>query len=380
MGLSTARELTGSEVTAALVAELERATPQRQALLIHVLADRGDATALPAVLRTASRGAEKSRIAALAAVSRLGDFSCISTLLEIATDDQAAMAAAAKDTLAALPGESVDRDLVARLDQARGQRHLVLIELAGRRRLAALPALLRAADDSDAEVRAAALTALAAIVDLSQLDILLDRVVNPLHAEDSPAALAALHTACVRMPDRDACAERLIAALKQAPVSATGSILRILIAMGGPQALQAVASAARDAQPELRDIGTQLLGEWMSVDAGPVLLELARSAEGGKYQIRALRGYIRLARQFSIPEGERAAMCRAALQIAQRDTERKLVLEVLERHPCVDMLDVAVEAAEIPSLKDDAVATSFAIARKLGPSAEIQQRLDRLGP
>ena len=50
IGLRVARELAGREVTEALVAELGRATPERQALLILALADRGDTAALPAVL------------------------------------------------------------------------------------------------------------------------------------------------------------------------------------------------------------------------------------------------------------------------------------------------------------------------------------------
>ena len=47
LGLSVARELPGPETTEALAAELGRAVPRRQSLLILALADRGEATAVP---------------------------------------------------------------------------------------------------------------------------------------------------------------------------------------------------------------------------------------------------------------------------------------------------------------------------------------------
>jgi len=56
IALRTARELPGGEVTEALVTELGRAAPDQQVLLLSALADRGDAKALPAVLKAASSG------------------------------------------------------------------------------------------------------------------------------------------------------------------------------------------------------------------------------------------------------------------------------------------------------------------------------------
>ncbi len=181
------------------------------------------------------------------------------------------------------------------------------------------------------------------------------------------------------MPDRDACAEKLIAATAPQPAAVKITTLEILGAMGGTKALQAVGAAAKETDPELQDTATRLLGEWMTVDAAPVLLEVARTP-GAKYQTRALRGYIRLAHQFSMPVEQRVAMCRAALQAAQRDEEKKLVLQVIKRYPSIDMLRLAVEAAEDPSLKEEAGKSALDIAKKIrGKSAVVEELLDRLG-
>ena len=64
-GLRTARELPGVSVTDGLVNEMKHSTPEKQPLLLLALADRGDATALPAVLDAAKTGPKKLRLAAV---------------------------------------------------------------------------------------------------------------------------------------------------------------------------------------------------------------------------------------------------------------------------------------------------------------------------
>ena len=111
-------------------------------------------------------------------------------------------------------------------------------------------------------------------------------------------------------------------------MTARCGLLEILASMGGPTALSAVGAAAKGSTPEIRETASRLLGEWMDVDAAPVLLDLAKTAAEEKYKIRAMRGYIRLVRQFVLPDDQRAEMCRTAMETADRDAEKKLVLEV----------------------------------------------------
>ena len=352
-------------MTETLLAELGRAAPARQAMLLFALADRGDAAALPAVLQAATSGPAEVRSVAVGMLGRLGDASCVPVLLQAAVADNAEQAEAAVAVLADLPGQEVDKDLAARLRAAEGRLRKVLIQLAGQRTLtAAMPALLQAADDADPR-RAAALTALGATV--SPRSAGADRPGRESAAGgNAPAAEAALTAACTRMPDRDACAEQLVAAMAPAPGAAKGKLLEILTAVGGPKALAAVGKAAKDAHPEIQDAASRLLGEWLGPDAAPVLLDLAKTATDTKYKTRALRGYIRLARQFAMPDDERAAICRTALQIADREAEKKLVLEVLGRYPSLDTLQLAVETAKDPALKNEATAAALLIAQKIG--------------
>jgi len=366
LGLTTARELTAGDVTGTLLAELPKVEADRQMLLLLALADRGDAAALPAVWEVAQNGPTTLRVAAISVVPELGDAACIPKLLTIAETDDAAISKAVQEALQALRGDNVDAELAGRLAQAEGKARLALIAVVGERRIAAaVPALLKALDDADANVRAATLTALGSTVDAGDLDVLIARVVKSPTPADVGFAKKALLTACVRMPDREACAEKLIGAMAKAPTAAQVMFVETLGAMGGARALGALAAAAKEGNTELKEAASRLLGEWMTTEAGPVLLDVAKSVREEKYKIRALRGYVRLAKQIETNPEARVAMCQQVAPLCQRDDEKVLVLQVLELNPSATGLTLAASFLKQRSLKEQAGAAIVAIAAEV---------------
>jgi HEAT repeat protein len=378
IGLSTAREFPGSEVDKALAAELETADPERAALVVLAMADRKETVLLPAVLKAAAGGPKPVRLSAIGALGKVGNATCLATLLDIAIEPDAELMQTAKAALAELPGESVDQEIVARLPKAQGKMSLALIELVGQRRIDAVAPLVKALDDADKTVRSAALTSLGATVSAKNLNVLVSQVVAPKRAEDAPVAQLALKTAAVRMPDRDACAVELSAALKRSPAPIKTVLLEILSEVSGAEALKTLGAAAKSNDPQLQDDGSRLLGKWNSVDAAPVLLDLAKTGPAAQYRIRALRGYIGLVRKFPMPDQQRAEMCQTALDASTQAAEQKLVLDVLKLHANLETLKVAIKAAEIPALKNDAGEAAKAIAQKV-KSEEAQKLLSKAG-
>src|SRR5262249_46722047 len=214
-------------------------------------------------------------------------------------------------------------EIVARLSTAQGKIYPLLIEVVGQRRIDAIADLLKAMEHSDNAVRGAALTALGATVDLDRLSVLIAQVVKPKFAEDAKAAQQALLKASIRMPDREACAGQLAAAVDRAASATTKStLLEVVGAVGGTKALEAIVAAAKSPDAKLVDTSTRLLGEWTSADAAPFLLDLTKSAAGEKFQARALSGYIRIANKFVMPEPERTEMCQTALAAAKQVAEK----------------------------------------------------------
>jgi hypothetical protein len=256
----------------------------------------------------------------------------------------------------------------------------VLIEVVGERRIPATDLLLQAVEHDAGEIRQAALASLGKTVSQEELSILVDHVVSPRHEIDLEAARQALTEAAIRMPDREVCATELSAAMEGASIETQSALLEILGAVGGTQALETVVRAAESDSPEqLRDVSTQLLGEWMTIDAAPLLLDLATNGPSDRYQVRAIRGYIRIARQFIMQDAERVDMCRNAFEAATRPAEKELVLEVLERYPNEQMLTLAIEAMKVPELKERATQTALAIAQNLGEGSQIADILSEAG-
>ncbi|MBI2479546.1 MAG: HEAT repeat domain-containing protein [Planctomycetia bacterium] len=96
LALGTAREFPGGEVDKALATELVRATPERAALIIQAMADRPETVVLAAVLQAAGQGPKQVRLSAINALGRVGDASCLSTLLAAALEADADLPPAAK--------------------------------------------------------------------------------------------------------------------------------------------------------------------------------------------------------------------------------------------------------------------------------------------
>jgi HEAT repeat protein len=366
LALGTAREFPGSEIDKTLAAQLDKATPDRAVLIVQAMADRPQTVVVAAVVKAAGQGPTAVRISAIDALQRVGDDSCLSALLTIAVGDEEALATAAQQTLSVLPGQDVNKEIGALLPTAKGDTHKLLLQLVGQRRIDAVNEVVKALDSSDKSVRSAALVALGETISLERLSLLISQAVAPKHAEDATIAQQALKAASVRMPDREACAAELASAVGDAPAAAKTTLLEILSEVGGTKALQTLATAARSNDDQLQDTSSRLLGKWNGVDAAPVLLDLAKTAPAGKYRVRALRGYIGVARKFAMPDKARAEMCRNAINATLRPAERKLALDVLTLHPSVDGLKLAVNAMKVASLKDDATAAALIIAQKVG--------------
>ena len=380
VALKTAREFPGTEVDQALATQITTATPDRAAVIIQAMADRPQTVILAAVLKAAEAGPLEVRLSAINALSRVGDTSCMASLLKIAIEPDADLAQASKATLAELPGKEIDSQIVALLPRAEGATYPVLLQLVGQRRIDAVPLLQKALTHADPAVRSAALVALGETVALKNLSVLISQVVAPQHAEDAPVAQKALMAASIRMPDREACAAELSTAIdKTKAVPTKGVLLNILGAMGGTQALATIGAAANSKDAQLQDISSRLLGEWMTEDAAPVLLDLSQ-VPGNQYQIRALRGYIRIARQFVLPDAQRAEMCQKAFDASKQAAEKKLVLEILKRYPTEEMLKQAISAMQVADLKEDATQAVLLIAQKLGSKGvDVKEWLAKAG-
>ena len=393
LGLRTARELRGSAVTAALADELGRTPPDRQGPLFLALADRDDAAVLPVILSTAKSGSKQLRLVAIEVMVREGKPACVPVLFETLAENDAELAKAAKAALAGWWGKDVDAQLTARLSQVAGHTRRLLIELAGQRHAtAAMPLLIKAASDTDPAIRAAGIKALGETAGIADLGALTDLLAKAKSADEVSAVQEALESTCLRVPDKAACADKLIAALSSSATPARCVLLRVLGVVNTPAALDAIRSALASQDPTVRDTAVRVLADWPESPALPALLEVFRTTENESHRFLALRGSVRLLDLGGQPTQKTVETYRDMMSRTQRTDDRKAILSGLANVADVAALklvepllaDAEVQAeAEVAVLKiatairKSAPADAKAVATRLQTESKNQTTRDR---
>ena len=359
IGLRTARELEGRDVTDALAVEMDRSEAGRQALLLLAIADRNDAAALPVVVKALKSGPKTLRIEAAEVLQRLGDVSCIPALLDAATANDAELAQTAKTTLTRLHGENVDADLLARMSQAAGKQRQALIELAGRRLIdAALPAAIQSLEDGDADIRAAAIQAVGILGKSRQARDL----VKLLEKTPSGTQRGEIEKALMAISGRsgEVCVPYLLPLTRSDDSGLRMIGLHALVAAGGPEALATVEAAMGDREESVRDEAVRVLSTWPNnwpedADAGKVLLTLARSGGKTLHKVLGLRGYLQYVRgDKGLSAAEKVAKVVELLPLIQRPEEKRLAVAVVGTVRSSGALELLAEFTADPAVTEEA--------------------------
>jgi len=382
IGLRTARELAGRDVTEALAAEMDRLSPEKRPLLLLALADRHDDAVSPAVLRAAQGGPKALRITAINILIRLGDVACVPTLLAAAVEDDADLGKAAQETLSRLRGKEVDADLVARLADAKGKMRQVLIELASQREIAAaLPAVVSSIEDADRGVRAAAIQAVGVLgrdQQVADLTGLLQKTTGSAERSSIEKALLAVtgRSGVKSVP-------HLLPLTKSGDSSLHIIGLHALAVVGGPEALGAVKAAIAGNDATVQDEAVRILSTWPNnwpedTEAGDALRRLTQSGTKMAHQVLALRGYLQYVRgNTKLSNDQKVARVMDLRPQIKRPEEERLAIAVLGEAPSGDSLELLTTLAQDPAVAEEAYSAivKVAAAEAQGLSKEQRQRV-----
>ena len=380
LGLSVARELEGREVDQALASELPKAPADRAALILVAMADRPATVDVQAIMKAVAAESKPVRLTALKSLGLVGDVECVTPLLDACKGADAELKDTVVEALSKISDSRVDSELAKRMEGANGSVLVVLIRALGARGVPASDGMVKALNDADGDVRNAAFVALGDTLPESKLSVLVNQFLSPKYAADQDVAASSLKTAAIRMPDREACANELAAALTQIKKAGLkAKLIEILGAVGGTKALATVGEAALSSEEASKDSATKVLGNWMTMDAAPMLYSLSEKMPDDKYRVRAVKAYLRIARQFDMPLQQRVSMAESAMKIARQPEEKKLVLDVLKRNPSLEMLQLAVMFAASEDIKAEAVAVANELAGKIPNQPDkVKAILDKL--
>ena len=379
IGLRTARELAGPEVTSALVSELAAVPEERKAFLLLAIADRRDPSAQPAIDAAAQKGPQKLRLTAVGILDRQDNPASLPVLLAVASDTDPALKAAAVSALARLSAASVDGDIVTRLASANGKTKIALIEVASQRRLEnALPAIVAAANDPDPALRTAAVQALGVLgreKEAGDLVLVLQKHSAEKERGEIETALVALsaRTGARAVPN--------LLVLEQNSDPALRIVgLHVLASAGGPDALNAVKTALEDREESVQDEAVRALSTWPNNwpeddAAAEPLLALAKSGKKTSHQVLGLRGYLLFVQgDKKLTTADKASRVKQAMPYIKRPEEQRQAIAILGAAPTVESLDMLLELADQSAVADDACAALCQVGGEKVPAISPEQR------
>jgi HEAT repeat protein len=359
IGLRTARELPGPEVTKALLQELDRTAAGRQVPLLLAVADRRDAAVLPKVLALARHGTGETRKTALGLLERFSDPACVPVLLHAAAEDDPDLTRTAKAGLARLEGAKVDADLLARLPESTGRTRQALLEVVALRRIsAAVPVVVQSAEDADPAVRRAAFDTLGVLGGESQAADLVRLLSKAQAGRERADVERALVSICGRRGK--ACLPHVLPLAKSSESWQREVGLHALASIGGPEPLAAVQAAVNDFEEAVQDEAVGILATWPGnwpedVDVAPTLLDLARSGRKLAHRVQGMRGYLQFVEENKrLGPEDKLAMLRELLPVVQRPEEKRRVIAVAGTVPAAGALQMLVALAQEPAVAEEA--------------------------
>jgi hypothetical protein len=175
--------------------------------------------------------------------------------------------------------------------------------------------------------------------------------------------------ACEQIPNPDARAAPLLAALDDAEPAAQCVLLPTLARIGGEASLAAVHRAMQSDEPNVRDAGYRALANWPDDTVAAELLEIAKTSDVPVYRIWSLRAFARVvALPGARPPQASFEMLTEAWELATRQEDKELIISRLAAVRVPEALRLLLSFVDRPELRDAAVPAVFTLAKGLSQS------------
>lgn len=330
--LELARRFDGPAAAKALLEVLPSLAPERAALLIEALSDRGDGSVLAEILPLIKHEDGGVRLAALTAAGAMGDTSAVGALVEAAAATKGREKKAAQQALARLHGAEVDAALVSGLADTVPGKVIVCIEALDARHVAAAASVLAVTAHTDVEVRLAALKALEHMATGENMSVLAAVLKQPQDEREREPAERAFAAAASAIQD-EAARHAAIGTVLPEPWDAAlrVSMARVYGQITDAASLAKIREMTGAPEPEVADAAVRALAEWPTTEPVSDLMLIAKTSANETHRVLALRGAIRM---FTLPAErpveETLNMYEEALQLAARADEKRLALASLQ--------------------------------------------------
>ncbi|MBI3117810.1 MAG: HEAT repeat domain-containing protein, partial [Candidatus Hydrogenedentes bacterium] len=255
-----------TEGTRRYAGALGKLPPAGQVALLRGLANRKDTAAHHAVVKTLDSSETDVKLAAIHALGALGGSVDVATLTALLGAEDQAVAGAARAALAAMKTPEVNSAVFAAVSGAAPAVRVQLIGLlTDRMTPEAVAAGLQNIGDADLNVRIASLEALAQLGTAKEVEVVLASLKQTQDAKERSTATRALGS--ISAHHGEEVLPLLLASMQDANLEARLAMLRTLVQIRNPKALEAVVAALSDPEKQISDEAARVLSNWPTADA-----------------------------------------------------------------------------------------------------------------
>lgn len=363
-GARVAAILPDPTTVAKFTAAYQSLAPEVQAVVLTALGDRGDQAAGALVVQALEAEAPEVRKAAIAASLEIGGPAAVEPLVVMAIGDDKEFKGLAHEALSRLAGTAVEEKILANAKAGQEAVRLEMIDLVAARPIRrGLALLLDVTKDENTKIATAAWKAVERMAGPADYDALVKLLLTLSPKGPRGAAESAVITCARRVGDAAKSTAPLLAGMPGADTDTAGSILNVLAAIGGEQAIGAVVAASQSDDDELHEIAVDILANaWQDSLALPRLLELAQGEDANESSL-ALRGYLRLLREDGkLKDEDKLAKLEAILPLCDKTARKKQVLSVLRAIRLPRSATLAAAYLDDAELVEDASGAIFELA------------------
>ncbi|MDH5467218.1 MAG: DUF1080 domain-containing protein [Candidatus Aminicenantes bacterium] len=361
--LELADKIKGEEATAVWITKVESVPPEVGAEIIAMLGQRGDKTALSAILQNLKNEKKVVRLAAIPAAVRLGGIEVLDDLMDVLRTYGVDESRAVKQAFMGFSASQVIPQAVRVLEGMPSTGRVALIEvLAEKQAKEQVDVVFAQARSEDENVRHAALTGLEPLVSEKDLPRLIGLLVETENDEEIALIQNAAVASANQMADAEKRADLFLEALESAEGAKRADLLRPLSRIGGKSALQMVIQEAASEDVLIQDAAVHTLASWPAVDAAEKLLDICRSTENVEHLQAAIQGYVRLVNDSELEEWKKFFMLKEALDVEIGPEEKKIVLSGLAQVKIPASLNLVASFMDEAGLEEEAARAAIGVS------------------
>ena len=205
------------------------------------------------------------------------------------------------------------------------------------------------------DIRRPALAALENLVTGSDIQRLIQMLIQNEDINDTVPIQNALVAACLQIPETSLRADSVLEAVEKAGSDAKVDLIRVLPKIGGGRALEKIEALLLDGDSKIRTAAVAALSQWQDMSAATSLLKLAAESESDKYSYLAVQGYVRLVAQSDMdPDGKWEALNKIRPLISSSG-ETKLFLAGAGAVKSYAALEAVLEFIDDEEMREDSV-------------------------